>query len=128
MMTELILLEANDLIAGKINLLDVGITKISKITIQLEQDEIKLQKDFDKALKQYIDVSERYPYHSGGIIDIVKEFPNRSASEIISIALQLGFPNLGSYLGEKLWTLIDRGILSHDDSWNLFCVHKEKEN
>jgi len=64
---------ANDLIIGKINLLDVGIMKISHITIELEEHEIKLQKDFDKALKQYIEVAERYPYHSGGIIDIVKE-------------------------------------------------------
>jgi len=65
--------EVNNLISSQITLKEVGILRLSKITIQLEQDEIKLQKDFDKALKQYIDVSERYPYHSGGIIDIVKE-------------------------------------------------------
>ena len=66
-------IEANDLIIGKINLSDVGIMKISQITLGLEENENKLQKEFDKALKEYIEVSNRYPYHTGGIIDIVKE-------------------------------------------------------
>lgn len=78
---------ANDLIIGKINLLDVGIMKISRITIQLEQDEIKLQKDFDNYLKLYIESSYEYPSNDSDIVKSYKDLANEKFKELNKIKL-----------------------------------------
>jgi hypothetical protein len=84
-MTELISLEANDLIIGKINLLDVGIMKISHITIELEEREIKLQKDFNIYLKLYIESSYEYPSQDNDIVKNYKELSKQKFQELNKI-------------------------------------------
>jgi hypothetical protein len=84
-MIELISLEVNDLIIGKINLLDVGIMKISHITIQLEENEIKLQKDFDNYLKLYIESSYEYPSQDNDIVKNYKELAKQKFHELNKI-------------------------------------------
>jgi hypothetical protein len=65
--------EINNLISNQLTLREVGVLKVSQITLKLEEFEFELQKTFDKSLEQYIEVADKYPYHEGGIIDLMKE-------------------------------------------------------
>lgn len=65
--------EINNLISNQITLKETGLLRVSQITLKLEEFEIELQKTFDKSLKQYIEMVDRYTGHQGGIIDLMKE-------------------------------------------------------
>jgi hypothetical protein len=65
--------EINNLISNQITLIQTGLLRVSQITLKLEEFEFELQKNFDRSLEQYIEISDRYLYHEGGIIDVVKE-------------------------------------------------------
>ena len=65
--------EINNLISNQITLIQTGLLRVSQITLKLEEFEFELQKNFDRSLEQYIEISDRYLYHQGGIIDVVKE-------------------------------------------------------
>lgn len=65
--------DINNLISSQITLKEVGLLRISQITIGLEELEIKLQNTFDKSLEQYVEMVDRYTGYHGGIIDLMKE-------------------------------------------------------
>lgn len=65
--------EINNLINNQVTLREAGILRVSQITLKLEEFEFELQNTFDKSVKQYIEVADKYPYEEGEIIDDMKE-------------------------------------------------------
>jgi len=79
--------EINNLISNQITLREVGILRVSQITLKLEEFEFELQKTFDKSLEQYIEVADRYTYYEGGIIDLMKENTNIEFNKLKKLKL-----------------------------------------
>jgi hypothetical protein len=63
--------EINNLISNQKTLKEVGILRISKITLELEELEFKLNESFDKSLKQYVEVS--FSCNDNNIIKLMKD-------------------------------------------------------
>jgi hypothetical protein len=91
---------------------------VSKKTNNLSTYVAKLKEieDLQAKLKSLIqeDKDWRYAFKTEQefIIEVVKNFPNRSVFGIVAIVSFLEFPRPDAYISRKIWGLIDAGVLN----------------